>query len=84
MELLASVHWVATEEGVPNDFESVVQAVHGWNDRKRRTMKPEHIQVAWTACATLDGWDRTGPADRVLRTELTKGPGHHRFGGPDG
>lgn len=47
MELLASVHWVAAQEGAPGEPDALVQAVHAWNDRKRRIMKPEHIQVAW-------------------------------------
>jgi O-acetyl-ADP-ribose deacetylase (regulator of RNase III) len=55
MELLASVHWVVAEEGVPDDPESVVTAIHGWNDRKRRIMKPEHIRVAWNRLHDL-GW----------------------------
>ena len=66
MELLASVHCVAVQKGVPNDPESVVQAVHRWNDRKRRIMKPEHIQVAWNRLQDL-GWlgqDTTGHDDR--------------------
>ncbi len=66
MELLASVHWVAIKEGVSNDPESVVRAVHGWNDRKRRIMKPEHIQVAWSRLQDL-GWlgqDTTSHVDR--------------------
>lgn len=47
MELLASVHWVAIHEGrsVAGD-EETVQAVHDWNDRKRRLFKPEHILIA--------------------------------------
>jgi O-acetyl-ADP-ribose deacetylase (regulator of RNase III) len=66
MELLASVHWVATAEGISNDPEAVVLAVHQWNDRKRCLMKPEHIRVAWHRLRGL-GWldlDMSGHADR--------------------
>ena len=66
MELLASVHWVAAQEGVPSEPGAVVQAVHAWNDRKRKIMKPEHIQVAWNRLHDL-GWlgqDTTSHADR--------------------
>jgi O-acetyl-ADP-ribose deacetylase (regulator of RNase III) len=44
MELLASVHWVATREGrrVP---EEAVAAVHAWNERKRR-FSPEQVHLA--------------------------------------
>src|SRR5262249_15860435 len=55
MELLASVHWLVTRDGVPNDLDSIVQAMHRWNDRKQRIMKPEHIQVAWNRLQDL-GW----------------------------
>jgi REP element-mobilizing transposase RayT len=48
MELLASVHWVATHpDEQANDLESTIQAIHGWNDRKCQTMKAEQIRVAW-------------------------------------
>ncbi len=55
MELLASVHWVAVHDGVPNDPEAVIHAIHSWNDRKQRIMKPEHIRVAWNRLHDL-GW----------------------------
>ncbi|QEH31711.1 RNase III inhibitor [Aquisphaera giovannonii] len=66
MELLASVHWVAAQEGVPSEPAAVVQAVHAWNDHKRKTMKPEHIHVAWNRLQDL-GWlgrDTTSHDDR--------------------
>lgn len=55
MELLSSIHWVATQEGADADLDTVVQAVHQWNDRKRRIMRPEHIRVAW-ARLREQGW----------------------------
>ncbi|MBN8487935.1 MAG: macro domain-containing protein [Burkholderiales bacterium] len=55
MELLASVHWVATREPGVDSVDSAVAAVHGWNDRKRQLMKPEHISKAWERLAT-QGW----------------------------
>lgn len=45
MELLASVHWVAVEEGA-GDAEACVAAVHGWNPRKRQVFRDDHIWVA--------------------------------------
>jgi O-acetyl-ADP-ribose deacetylase (regulator of RNase III) len=53
MELLATVHWVATRDGVSN-AESAVDAVHAWNDRKRR-FSPRQIKIAWSVLAT-NGW----------------------------
>jgi len=55
MELLATVHWVATQEVKERSVEAVTIAVHSWNDRKRRLMKPEHIAAAWNRLA-MQGW----------------------------
>jgi O-acetyl-ADP-ribose deacetylase (regulator of RNase III) len=55
LELLSSVHWVAKRNPHSSDQESVIGAVHDWNDRKRRLMKAGHIRVAWQRLAT-EGW----------------------------
>jgi len=48
MELLASVHWVARHYEPPaQSVESAVEAVHSWNDRKRKMFPPKHIAVSW-------------------------------------
>ncbi|QIR41828.1 macro domain-containing protein (plasmid) [Tolypothrix sp. PCC 7910] len=55
MELLATVHWVATKETTPaQDSEQAISLVHSWSDacgnlteRKRKIFKPEHIRKAW-------------------------------------
>ncbi|QIR40294.1 Appr-1-p processing protein [Tolypothrix sp. PCC 7910] len=48
MELLATVHWVATKEPNPaQDSEQAIALVHQWSDRKRKLFKPEHIRKAW-------------------------------------
>lgn len=48
MELLATVHWVATHEtpGV-NSLEEAIEAVHKWNQRKKDIYSAEHIKVIW-------------------------------------
>lgn len=49
MELLSTVHWVMCK--VPDADESsevAVKAVQAWSTRKSSTMKPAHIQKAWT------------------------------------
>jgi O-acetyl-ADP-ribose deacetylase (regulator of RNase III) len=46
MELLATVHWVATK-GATGSREELVRHVHGWNERKREIMKPAHILAAY-------------------------------------
>lgn len=48
MELLATVHWVAQDSAAARtDVTAAVQGVHSWSDHKKRTFRPEHIQVAW-------------------------------------
>lgn len=45
MELLATVHWVATHDGA-EDLDEVVSGVHHRNARKRKLMTREHIELA--------------------------------------
>ena len=48
MELLSSVHWVARHaQPAALDAETAIEAVHGWNDRKRRMLQADHIRIAW-------------------------------------
>ncbi len=48
MELLASVHWVATHESMrAMNPEQAVEVIHAWTDRKREMFKAEHIRIAW-------------------------------------
>lgn len=53
MELLATVHWVATHEGA-TDPDQAVEKAYAWNDRKRM-FKDKHIRVAWDALIR-EGW----------------------------
>jgi O-acetyl-ADP-ribose deacetylase (regulator of RNase III) len=49
MELLSSVHWVATHDrNAAGSADEAVRAVHAWTDRKATTMKPEQIGAAWS------------------------------------
>ena len=49
MELLSSVHWVATHDAqARRDPEAAVKAVHDWRERKARLMAPAQIRAAWT------------------------------------
>jgi len=54
MELLATVHWVATENSAV-DHREIVHRVHGWNERKRQIMKPAHIMAAYARLLS-EGW----------------------------
>ena len=55
MELLATVHWVATREQIGQDPEIAFQAVQTWNTRKAKLMRREHILSAWKRLQDL-GW----------------------------
>jgi len=48
MELLSSVHWVGAHAS-PNaaTADEAVRAVHQWNDRKRRMLARDDLQLAW-------------------------------------
>lgn len=53
LELLATVHWVATREGA-TDVESAIAGVYKWNDRKR-AFTPRQIAIAFEALRDK-GW----------------------------
>lgn len=53
MELLSTVHWVATRDGATT-VEEAIEKTYAWNDRKRM-FKEEHIHIAWAALARY-GW----------------------------
>jgi O-acetyl-ADP-ribose deacetylase (regulator of RNase III) len=56
MELLSSVHWVLVHGGAPaSDVDTAIERVHGWNDRKKALLKPEHVRTAWRRLADR-GW----------------------------
>jgi O-acetyl-ADP-ribose deacetylase (regulator of RNase III) len=49
MELISSVHWVATreDERARTDVEAAINGVHAWSLRKRELLTPDHIRKAW-------------------------------------
>lgn len=53
MELLATVHWVASQEGA-NTVEDAVSRVHRWNERKQQ-FTPRQIETAFRTL-TQKGW----------------------------
>jgi O-acetyl-ADP-ribose deacetylase (regulator of RNase III) len=55
MELLSSVHWLATHGREATDADTAIAAMRRWNDRKSRLFKPEHIQIAWDRLVE-EGW----------------------------
>jgi hypothetical protein len=55
MELLATVYWVAQNKPFAQNHTEALQAVHGWNERKRQLMQPAHVQIAWNRLVD-EGW----------------------------
>jgi O-acetyl-ADP-ribose deacetylase (regulator of RNase III) len=57
LELLASVHWIVTNEdgAARRDVEVATARVHSWSDRKRISFHPDHIRAAWERLKA-DGW----------------------------
>jgi len=56
MELLSSVHYVATHDDTKaTDADTAVEMVHAWNDRKRELLREDHIRIAWKQLAE-QGW----------------------------
>jgi O-acetyl-ADP-ribose deacetylase (regulator of RNase III) len=53
MELLSTVHWVATREDAET-IDEVITKTYQWNERKRMFQK-EHIRVAWQVLGQK-GW----------------------------
>lgn len=49
MELLATVHWVMKESTeATSSVQVAIKDVHGWSDRKKKLLAPDHIELAWT------------------------------------
>lgn len=49
MELLASVHWVASQDAeAAADWRAAMDRVHRWTPRKKQTFTAAHIETAWT------------------------------------
>lgn len=57
MELLATVHWVATREDTEaaRNPEAALTAVRAWSTRKAELMRPEQVTAAWKRLKDL-GW----------------------------
>jgi len=60
LELLSSVHWVATQQSAKN-ADDAISMVRGWSDRKHALMKPEHLRKAWSRLEE-QGWLAVGTA----------------------
>ena len=48
MELLSSIHWImAHDSSARTDAAAAIESVRRWSPRKRKLLKPEHLQKAW-------------------------------------
>lgn len=66
MELLATVHWVATQGDHPaTTVDAAVEQVQHWNTRKQRLFMPPHVGAAWQRLQER-GWlpSSAAPASR--------------------
>lgn len=62
LELLSTVHWVATREGATNHSEAVARA-YAWSDRKKQ-FSPRQIALAFDALEKK-GWLDGGATERL-------------------
>jgi O-acetyl-ADP-ribose deacetylase (regulator of RNase III) len=47
LELLSTVHWIATREAIAHDPDQLVEAVRSWSPRKAKIMREPHIRAAY-------------------------------------
>jgi O-acetyl-ADP-ribose deacetylase (regulator of RNase III) len=49
LELLATIHWIATKEDekAKVDVAAAITGLQNWNERKSKVFRPEHIRIAW-------------------------------------
>lgn len=55
MELLSTVHWVATHDQGVTSAATAHQAIGQWNARKKQLMQAAHVEAAWGRLAVA-GW----------------------------
>jgi len=61
MELLSTVHWVATRENplAKNDYKIALTEIKKWNRRKAEIMQSSHIEAAWKRLKEQDWFAST-------------------------
>jgi len=62
LELLSTVHWIATREPGPSNPERVLESVRSWNPRKAAIMREPHIRAAYNQLRR-HGWIDPGQQD---------------------
>ena len=61
LELLATLQWVATKDGVGDDLVKAIAHVKKWSPRKERMFTNGHMETAWTHLRD-QGWLTPAPA----------------------
>jgi len=61
MELLATVHWVATNAPHAKTSGAALVAIQQWSPRKAELMLPSHVEAAWSRLVT-QGWIKSATA----------------------
>ncbi|WP_295539220.1 macro domain-containing protein [uncultured Pseudacidovorax sp.] len=57
MELLSTLHYVMVRDNEARDsMVRAIECVHAWSDRKRKTLKADHLATAWQRLKDLE-WD---------------------------
>jgi O-acetyl-ADP-ribose deacetylase (regulator of RNase III) len=59
MELLASVHWVATHDPNVSNPQSALLAIGAWSDRKKSLMTSAQVEMAWARLNDLHWFNQT-------------------------
>ncbi len=66
MELLATVHWVATQDPDVTNADDAVAKVHAWSERKQKLMQPAHIRAAWHQLQSSGWLAAVSPPEAVM------------------
>ena len=72
LELLATVHWVATHEdrAARTDVDLAVRLVQSWSRRKERLFTERHIKIAWERLNEARWLDPEPPALSTTTEEV--------------
>ncbi|EKD09476.1 Appr-1-p processing domain protein [Arthrospira platensis C1] len=64
LEMLATLHWVATEDPqAAIDCDRAIEKVQEWSDRKRHLFKPNHLRIAWERLHTQNWFNINSDAE---------------------
>lgn len=70
MELLATVHWVATNAPHASTPIEALIAIQKWSPRKAELMRPSHVDAAWSRLVT-QGWIKSAATSSPEQATFT-------------